>query len=246
MKDRYSLLYDPRAHFAVTLTGQIGLLYLIDLVYAACGDVEVINANTDGVCFHLADGMRPAFDAACRAWETHMGGLELETDRYLVWAQNTCNLYCAKHERKPKPKAKGGDFKLEIGHLGEALTKSMAVKRMIVAGLLEGTDPSETAKVLEPKDYLMSVTSGKKTHLLYGGEKLSTKVVRYYISDAGAPLHMVTAAGPKRVAKGINVGLANNVTDIHAVDLDWYIRAATERILEIRGEKVKKSRKKGV
>lgn len=72
MKDRYSLLYDPRAHFAVTLSGQVGLLYLVDLIYRAAPSAQIINTNTDGITSYMLRSDVPAYEAACKEWEQFM------------------------------------------------------------------------------------------------------------------------------------------------------------------------------
>lgn len=160
-----------------------------------------------------------------------MGVITLEHEEYDVWAQGTCNLYCARRN-DGKRKEKGGDFKVEPTSLGEALTKAKAVKKMCIAALIDGTHPRATLGSLVPKDFVMSA-SVKEMSFVYDDAVLSRKVLRYYVSKSGKILRKEGAKVSQVVAGGALVRLADRLDGIDDIDYDWYIERALVQTLNI-------------
>ena len=89
MGSRYSVLFEPSILAHIVLTGQLGMLMLIE--YLEMGGVRVLSANTDGV---FVMGREPKIKAAKGAWERE-SGMELEYDEYDALYGKDVNNYFA-------------------------------------------------------------------------------------------------------------------------------------------------------
>lgn len=105
---RYSILFAPHLLLAVTLTGQLSLLMLIER--AVRRGIDVVSGNTDGALFRCprehyaglgdgetvpADRLNPSFLAdICEEWERDTG-LDLEFAEYLSIYNQSVNSYFA-------------------------------------------------------------------------------------------------------------------------------------------------------
>lgn len=88
----YSFLFAPELLTQVTLTGQLGLLMLIEQLEAF--DIQVISANTDGIISRLADYMRPIFNAIFSNWE-NLTHFQTEETLYKAVCSRDVNNYIA-------------------------------------------------------------------------------------------------------------------------------------------------------
>lgn len=102
LKNQYSNLYNPPAADSVCIYGQAALYDLCVRLHDA--GYEIINANTDGVCFY---GDPKAYLPIQEAWEEKFG-LTLELSEYDMWVQRDVNNYVAV-SKSGKVKVKGGD-----------------------------------------------------------------------------------------------------------------------------------------
>ncbi len=89
---RYSILYAPALMIQTTLTGQLCLLMLIEMLEAA--GISVVSANTDGVVIKCKKIMAPIRDAIVKRWE-FMTGFETEANAYMALFSRDVNNYMA-------------------------------------------------------------------------------------------------------------------------------------------------------
>jgi hypothetical protein len=101
--DQYSALYAPNLTIAITLTGQLALLTLIELMEQA--GLGVISANTDGVTVRIRKEDDDLLKQVCSDWEQSTG-FNLERSDYKLFAQQNVNAYIAV-TTDDKVKAKG-------------------------------------------------------------------------------------------------------------------------------------------
>lgn len=88
----YSIFYAPSEMIQVTVTGQLALLMLIEML-EICG-ISVISANTDGIILKTPRALAAQRDAVIRWWESQTG-FETERTDYRLLAQADVNSYCA-------------------------------------------------------------------------------------------------------------------------------------------------------
>lgn len=101
--NKYSALYSPDLLLAVTLTGQLSLLMLIERLERA--GVSVVSANTDGFVSLLPKAKYSLYDDICFNWELETG-FDLEETTYSALYSRDVNNYLAVTKDK-ETKGKG-------------------------------------------------------------------------------------------------------------------------------------------
>ena len=235
-KDSKSIMCDPKCHFSTTVSGQLLLLRLIDLVYMISPRSEVINANTDGVCFYVPRYELDNVKAVTRLWE-NFALVKLEYERYDVWAQSTCNLYCAL-QSTGKVKSKGRDFKIHPTSMRETMSESPAVKQMLTDCLLYGKHPNDTAKTIPLKDFCMSANfGGKRTLMVDGVADKGRRALRFMWVKEGSILQKLEKRGLSIVGEGRKCQIVDDfsaVVDTN-IDREYYVQKVMSKILGVVG-----------
>lgn len=88
-------LYDPKQFLSTTVTGQLGLLMLIESLYES--GIEVISANTDGVVCRIKRSLLDKYYKVAEEWEGKTG-LELEFTPYKKYIRRDVNSYITEKE----------------------------------------------------------------------------------------------------------------------------------------------------
>jgi hypothetical protein len=106
---KYSIFFAPELLIQTTLTGQLSLLMLIELLESH--GISVISANTDGIVVKCPRRLGPTRDALIKQWETATN-FETEVARYAALFSRDVNSYIAfkvpdEKDPDPKPKLKG-------------------------------------------------------------------------------------------------------------------------------------------
>lgn len=179
----YSVLYAPHLMIAVTLTGQLALLMLIERAERA--GIPVVSANTDGVVFRCPHEKDIALAEITSEWERDTG-FELESTDYQALYSQSVNTYIAV---KPNGTAKRKGVLANPRAEGDLRTQMMNSPSMNVcadaatAFLTRGTPIEETIRGCEDvRDFVtvVNVRGGGK----WRGEYLG-KVVRFIWSTDG-------------------------------------------------------------
>ena len=98
---KYSALYSPDLMIAVTLTGQLALLMLIEKL--EINGISVISSNTDGFVSLMHKDQYEIYDDICFDWELNTG-FDLEETRYKALYSRDVNNYLAVTEKGAKGK----------------------------------------------------------------------------------------------------------------------------------------------
>lgn len=98
---KYSALYSPDLMIAVTLTGQLALLMLIEKL--ELNGISVISSNTDGFVSLMNKNQYQKYDDICFDWELNTG-FDLEETRYKALYSRDVNNYLAVTEKGAKGK----------------------------------------------------------------------------------------------------------------------------------------------
>lgn len=100
---KYSILYAPEFGIRTTLTGQLALLMLIEMMELS--GIRVVSANTDGIVLLVPDGMECIAESNVKWWE-RATRLEMESTYYEAIYMRDVNNYVA-ITNKGKVKRKG-------------------------------------------------------------------------------------------------------------------------------------------
>lgn len=101
MLSKWSKMYNPAGGIAVTLTGQLSLLMLIEMLENQ--GINVVSANTDGVLSFPYRTQIEAFNDVLTAWQL-MTGFKLEQTQYKAVYSRDVNSYIAIKEKGYKTK----------------------------------------------------------------------------------------------------------------------------------------------
>lgn len=103
LNNRYSIMYDPKLFIAVTVTGQLALLMLIEMIELV--GIHVISANTDGVVINCPRKKETLLNLIMLEWE-RTTGFDTSEMRYSALYSRDVNTYVALRE--------AGSFDTEI------------------------------------------------------------------------------------------------------------------------------------
>lgn len=171
---RFSALYAPDLLIQTTITGQLSLLMLIEMLEDK--GISVVSANTDGIVVHFHKSLQRTYEEVCWDWELRTS-YELEFTDYRALYSRDVNSYIA---IKPDGSIKGkGAF------ADPTLMKNpqfVIINDAIKAYLAKGTPIESTVMACQDvTKFLMvrNVTGGAVWNDEYLG-----KAVRFYYSNA--------------------------------------------------------------
>lgn len=232
----YSVLYAPHLMIAVTLTGQLALLMLIER--AELAGIPVVSANTDGVVFRCPASKRETLTAITKQWEADTG-FELESTNYKALYSASVNEYIAvKDDGKAKRKGKLANPRKE--GMRDQLMKNpnMGVCTDAVVEFLTKGTPIEQhiRECRDIRDFVTVVTAnGGAT---WRGDYLG-KVVRYIWARDGEEI-LYRKPDPrtgnfKKVSKTDGCRPVMDLPDEFPTDIDYdrYIAEAHEILMTI-------------
>lgn len=173
--NKYSPLYSPDLMIAVTLTGQLALLMLIERL--ALNGIKTKSANTDGILIHYPKNKSHFVKAIVGKWEKDTG-LTMETTDYRSIHMASVNGYIAiKKDGKVKPKGPYAEVGISKNPSMYVCVKA-ATRHILTGEPIDQIIKSETSI----KDFLAvrNVAGGAVWKDQYLG-----KVVRFYWSTDG-------------------------------------------------------------
>lgn len=190
MGSKYSKLYAPNLLLQTTVTGQLGLLMLIEMLEQS--GVKVVSGNTDGIVTYTDKHCE--LQSIVSYWES-VTGFTTESVRYksVHWA-NVNNYLAVKMDGKTKGKGV---------YASSSLMKNPAmsiVYRAVSEYLINGTPLDKTVRSGKFNEFL--TVRNVKGGGYFNGQYLG-KTVRFYWSTNGGPLQykngnqIATSAGSK-------------------------------------------------
>lgn len=189
----FSPFYDPKYTFSVTLNGQLQILQLVEVI-SLIPDVEVIQANTDGITVILPKEHVALFDMWCSDWES-ITGLELEHVEYKRMLIRDVNNYIAE-TTDGKLKRKGTYwYPLNIKEYDGWWNKdysNLASKKAAERAMLDQWPIECAIKLITDKFDFMLRYKATGQSKVYIGDELQLKTVRYYVSKTGKPMKKIS------------------------------------------------------
>ena len=224
---KYSFLYAPELLIQTTMTGQLALLMLIEMVSST--GARVVSANTDGIVILCDKSQERAVLEQAFDWELETS-YELERTDYKVLASRDVNNYCAVtlegHTKGKGCFAKGG------------LAKNPDCKIVYeaVAAFLSNGVPLEKT-INECKDLIKFIMLRRVNGgAVWKGQELG-KAVRYYHSNdlALANESINYATNSNKVPKSLGCRPAMDLPEKFPcdVDLQLYIEKAKQLLKEV-------------
>lgn len=237
---QYSPFYDPKLMVQITLTGQLGLLMLIE--QCNLHDIEVLSANTDGIMVRVQNNEEKEwFNNLCNQWMNHTR-LNLEYTYYRCIARRDVNNYTAL-TLDNKIKNKGFFVPPDIKHD----VKAPIVQDMARAYLLYNIHPKdyfkENKNELNIYSFLYSFSATNAFNVSIGRletpeYKPLSKSNRWYINNRNLNQKLFKHGGKRNNTISIpdsnNPTIANNIKneDIPSdLNINHYINQAIKFIV---------------
>jgi len=244
----YSLLYSPKLLLQVTITGQLALLMLIEMI--EYHGITVVSGNTDGIVIKCPKSRYDELLNIIKLWE-QITGFETEETRYkALYSRDVNNYFAIKdltdekpEDREKRLKAKlladrlGVKIKGSYAEVGSALNSVLSKNAehlicsdAVLHAITSGTPVRETVEACRDLRRFTTVRKVKggaqKNHQFIG------KIIRwYYAKDCPGPIRYIESGNIVGKTEG-----ARPLMDLPPefpcdVDFDWYVREA-ESILE--------------
>jgi hypothetical protein len=235
LSDPFSTVYDVPNMVQVTITGQLSLLMIIELL--ELNRIPVVSANTDGIVAACPVGSHEFMKSLFKAWEQRTG-LETEETKYkAVYSANVNNYIAIKPDGKTKVKGwyseRGSAHNSILAKNPETLICSDAIQ----AYLSKGVPYQKT--ILECKDIrrFVSVRQVKGGGVKVWGEDNTEylgKAVRWYYAK-DVPGEIVYASSGNKVPKtdGAKPLMQLPKTLPDDIDYDWYIAKAESMLCDL-------------
>ena len=234
-------LYDMQSFYSVTISGQLYILSLIELL--TLKGIEVISANTDGVTSKVKKSQLDLYYETCQEWKARTG-FELEFTPYKKYVRRDVNNYVTLKDNG-KLKRKGIFETKDDVSLYRRLMKSYTpdiIPQALTNYFIYGLAVTETLqKSTNIFDFLMSQRIGKSFEVVLktnGREEKQQRVNRYYVSTDGGILFKRDGQGSNTreisILSNAQVQIANDIKtrplDDYKVNLAWY-QAEIEKIV---------------
>lgn len=234
---KYSVLYAPDLLIQTTVSGQLSLLMLIELLELS--GIRVVSANTDGIVTIVPKHLKATKDAIFDYWRA-AGNFKTERTSYSALYSRDVNNYIAVYD---KPVVKGdkttyAKFKGAYGAAGLSKNPTNYVCVLAVQELLIHRKPIATF-IREHKDLrnflnVRNVKGGAVKVWGNGETEYLGKAIRWYYAN-GIEGQLVYALTGKKVPRSDG---ARPLMDLPTqfpedVNYDWYIAEAEKMLVEL-------------
>lgn len=230
--NKWSIVYSPDVLIQITISGQLCLLKLIEMIEEA--GIPVVSANTDGVVMACPVALESALLAAVAAWE-RLTGFETEETRYAaIYSRDVNNYIAITTEGKVKVK---GSYS-ERGSSGDTILSKnpecLICNDAAIAFVGKGIPVEETIR--ECKDIRRFVTvRNVKGGAVKSGKYLGKTIRWYYSTKMQGDIRYVISGNKVPNSDGAMplMELPEGNTLPSDLDLSKYIEIAQSILIEI-------------
>lgn len=229
--DYWSALYSPDLTIQVTVTGQLALLLLIEMLdnYG----IQSISANTDGIVMLVSKDKEDALKYCIKEWESQTG-FETEETRYKgYYARDVNNYFAIKFNGECKVKGAysevGSQSGTQLDTNPVVLICSDAIKK-----LLSDNAPIEQT-ILDCKDFTRFVTvrQAKAPGAHKNGQYLGKVLRWYYAKGELGCIQTVQTNNKVADSDGAKPCLDLPLEFPNDIDYEWYFKHTREVLEDI-------------
>lgn len=225
---KWSIFYAPSEMIQVTITGQLALLMLIEMLELS--GISVVSANTDGIVLRTPRHLEWLRIEVIAWWESTTGFVTEQTD-YRLLASRDVNSYVAAGT-DGTVKTKGAYAPPEPGPSGWPNPTGQVCADAVVAYLTDGVTIEQTVRGCTDIHQFVHIRQVKGGGT-WQGEYLGKAVRWYYSSGDTAPI--LYASNGNKVAKTDGCRPMMELVDIipEDIDYDWYIAEARGMLADL-------------
>jgi len=228
--DYWSCLYAPDLTIQVTVTGQLTLLMLIEMLEAY--GIQVISANTDGIVMVVSKDKEDALKYCVNEWERKTG-FETEETRYRGYYARDVNAYFAvKLDGTIKKKGPYSEVGSQSGTKLDTNPMVLICSDAVEALLSKGIPIEQTIK--ECKNFSRFITVRQVKGGAHKNKEYLGKVVRWaYIKGETGTINYVQTGNKVAESDGAIPFMDMPTIFPDNINYDWYINKTKEILEEI-------------
>lgn len=221
----WSTLYSPNLLIQTTVTGQLSLLMLIEMLESV--GASVVSANTDGLVIKCPVECEVGMDAAVAVWEDRTGFVTEDTAYRAIYSRDVNNYLAIKHDGKVKAKGAYAAPGLQKNPANEIC--NIAVAKF----LAQGVPVEQTITECDDVRKFVTVRQVNGGCIDQTGEFLGRAARWYYSKFADGVLRYRTNG--YTVARSDGAMPLMRLPDKVPADLDydWYVREAQSILNDI-------------
>lgn len=224
--NKYSYIYAPKLLLQVTITGQLSLLMLIEMLELE--GINVISGNTDGIVSYYKKSDREKVRAIINEWEIWTNFKTEETLYTSIHSRDVNNYIAVKTDGKVKTKGTYVD-----SNTLQKNPENLIISDAVIAYLKNGAPVEET--VLNCKDLTRFISVRNVKGGGYKDEDYLGKVVRFYKSKSEQT--PITYASGNKVSNSDYARplmVMYDSSDIpDDIDYNWYIQNAKLALFDL-------------
>lgn len=233
----WSTLYAPDLLIQVTITGQLSLLMLIEMLELA--NISVASANTDGIVIVYGVHQTETLKQIIKQWETETAFETEETEYSAVYSRDVNNYIAVKPDGKTKTKgafsnpwSKPDDGRERIMRMHKNPQNQICVEAL-EAFLIYSTPIRNTIEECCDIRKFVSVRTVKGGGVTEAGEYLGKAIRWYYAKDIeGYIVYALTGNHVPR-SKGAKPAMLLPETFPEDIDYEWYIRECYSMLVDL-------------
>lgn len=230
LNSKYSRLYSPKSYIQMTLTGQLSILMLTEML--VCNGFKVISGNTDGIVIYAEKNRYDELVKWIEYWEKETQYKTEETQYKAYYARDVNAYFALKLDGTTKVKGSYSEVGSQSGTQLDNNPITLICSDAIKEFLSKGTDIAKTIK--ECKDIRRFVTvRNVKGGAAFKGEYLG-RVVRWIYSKGSQDCIQYTMTGNK-VADTDGCRPLMDLPETFPIDIDYenYIKRTIDMLYDI-------------
>lgn len=225
---KWSIFYAPSEMIQVTITGQLALLMLIEMLELV--GISVVSANTDGIVLKTPRNAEFLRHQVIQWWESVTGFVTEQTDYRLVASRDVNSYVAVKTDGEVK--TKGAYAPPEPGPSGWPNPTGQVAADAVVAYLTDGVPVEDTVRQCRDIRQFVHIRQVKGGGT-WQGEYLGKAVRWYYSTGETAPI--LYATNGNKVARTDGCRPMMELVDMipEDIDYDWYIAEARGMLADL-------------
>lgn len=227
---QHSIIYSPKMMIQVTLTGQLSLLMLIEMLMQA--GIDVVSANTDGIVVKCRRDMHHIRDAVIERWR-NLTGFKTEANEYLALFSRDVNAYIA-FKPDGSVKTKGAFAPPEPVASSWPNPHAEICTQAVIEFIKNGTPLIKTIRACtDIRQFVSAQAVAGGARWTADGSYIGKTARWYYGRGQTGYLEYVTNGN--KVAKTQGAKPCMELPDVLPpdIDYDWYLREAREILVDI-------------
>jgi len=211
----YSRLYSPKLLIQTTVTGQLSLLMLIEMLEGF--DIPVVSANTDGIVIHCPIDFTHCMNAVVKWWEKETNFQTEATSYKAIYSRDVNNYIAVKND---------GSVKLKGAYAPAGLMKNPTntiCVDAVVAYLTKGTPIAETITGCRDIRKFVTIRQVKGGAIDQDGQYLGKAIRWYYATGVVGPITYKSNGYTVARSEGARPCMQLPTEFPSDVNLGWYI-----------------------